>query len=147
MTKNIRFVNNTCINAGTVWSHAQRPDQNGSHLMFYSNTAATSGIEIKYNIFYNVTDWGSRYSAGWKVLPDMDYNLWFSDAGVMAYWFREKIGPFDEYRQKTGLDAHSQFADPQFIDAAHGDYRPGPNSPARKLRPDGGPVGVERLWK
>lgn len=147
VTKNIRFVNNTCINAGTVWSHAQRPDQNGSHLMFYSNTAATSGVEVKYNIFYNVTEWGSRYSAGWKVLPEMDYNLWFSDAGMMAYWFREKIGPFDEYRQKTGLDAHSQFADPQFIDAAHGDYRPGPNSPARKLRPDGGPVGVERLWK
>jgi hypothetical protein len=147
VTKNIRFINNTCINAGTVWSHAQRPDQNGSHLMFYSNTAATEGIEVKYNIFYNATEWGSRYSAGWKVLPDMDYNLWYTGTGVACYWFREKIGPFDEYRQKTGLDAHSQFADPQFVDPAHGDYRPGPNSPARKLRADGGPVGSEMLWK
>jgi hypothetical protein len=147
VTKNIRFINNTCINAGTVWSHAQRPDQNGSHLMFYSNTAATEGIEVKYNIFYNATEWGSRYSAGWKVLPDMDYNLWYTGTGVACYWFREKIGPFDEYRQKTKLDAHSRFADPQFVDPAHGDYRPGPNSPARKLRADGGPVGAEMLWK
>jgi len=147
VTKNIRFVNNTCVNAGTVWSHAQRPDQNGSHLMFYTNTAATSGIEVKYNIFYNATEWGSRYSAGWKVLPDMDYNLWFTNTGISVYWFREKIGPFEQYRQTTKLDAHSIFADPKFVDAARGDYRLAPDSPARKLRPDGGPVGVESLGK
>ena len=146
VTKNIRFVNNTCVNAGTVWSHAQRPDPNGSHLMFYSNMAATSGFEVKYNVFCNVTDWGSRYSSGWKQLPDMDHNLWFSKKGVMAYWFREKIGGFDEYRKKTGLDAHSLFADPKFVDAANGDYRLAPDSPARKIRPDGGPVGAETLW-
>ncbi len=146
-TENIRFINNTCVNAGTVWSHAQRPDQNGSHLMFYSNTAATSGIEVKYNIFYNATEWGSRYSSGWKVLPEMDYNLWFSGTGVMAYWFRERIGPFEEYQKATDLDAHSRFADPEFVNAAGGDFRLGPNSPARTLRPDGGPVGVESLWE
>lgn len=146
-TENIRFINNTCVNAGTVWSHAQRPDQNGSHLMFYSNTAATSGIEVKYNIFYNATEWGSRYSSGWKVLPEMDYNLWFSGTGVMAYWFRERIGPFEEYQKATDLDAHSRFADPEFVNAAGGDFRLGPNSPARTLRPDGGPVGAESLWE
>ena len=147
VTENIRFVNNTCVHAGRVWSHAQRPDQNGSHLMFYTNTAATSGIEIKYNIFYDHTDWGSRYSSGWQVLPDMDYNLWFSHTGIMAYWFREKIAGFDEYRRTTGLDVHSLFAEPQFVDAAGGDYRPGPESPARTLRPDGSPVGADMLWK
>ncbi len=36
VTQNIRFIHNTCIDAGVVWSHAQRPDRNGSHLMFYS---------------------------------------------------------------------------------------------------------------
>ncbi len=147
VTEDIRFVNNTCVNAGSGWAHAQRPDRNGSHLMFYTNTAATSGIEIKYNIFSNATDWGSRYSSGWQVLPDMDFNVWFSPTGVMAYWFTQKIATFDEYRRITGLDAHSQFADPQFLDAAGGDYRPAPNSPARTLRPDGGPVGAETFWK
>jgi hypothetical protein len=147
LTENIRFVNNTCVHAGVTWAHAQRPDPNGSHLMFYSNTARTSGIEIKYNIFYDHTDWGSRYSSGWATLPDIDYNLWFSERGVMVYWFREKIDGFDEYRRTTGLDVHSRFADPQFIDRDHGDYRLGKDSPARQIRPDGGPVGMEALWR
>jgi hypothetical protein len=141
-TRNIRFVNNTCVNAGTVWSHAQRPDPNGSHLMFYSNTAPTSGIEIKYNIFCQVTDWGSRYTRGWNPLPDMDYNLWFSTAGVMTRFFEKKIETFADYQSTTGLDAHSVFADPKFIDAATADFRLAPDSPARTLRPDGGPVGA-----
>ena len=146
LTRKIRFVNNTCINAGTVWSHAQRPDRNGSHLMFYSNTADTSGIEVKYNVFYNVTEWGSRYSSGWKTLPEMDYNLWFSRDGVMANWFGKKIGPFAEYCQTTGLDGHSRFGDPKFVDEANGDYHLSPDSPARKIRPDAGPVGASWLW-
>ncbi len=143
LTRNIRFVNNTCVNAGKVWSHAQRPNQNGSHLMLYTNTAVTSGIEVKYNVFCNVTEWGSRYSRGWKVLPDMDYNLWFSAEGVMANWFGKQIVGFEDYRQTTGLDAHSLFADPRFVDAANGDYRLAPDSPAHKIRPDGGQVGAE----
>lgn len=146
ITRNIRFVNNTCINAGTVWSHAQRPDRNGSHLMFYSNTADTSGIEIKYNVFYNATEWGSRYSSGWKTLPEMDYNVWYSRDGVTVNWFGEKIGPFDEYQKTTGLDGHSRFADPRFVDSAGGDYRLAPESPARGMRTNGGAVGATWLW-
>ncbi len=146
VTRNIQFVNNTCVNAGVVWSHAQRPDPNGSHLMFYANVADTSGIVVKYNIFYNVTDWGSRYSAGWKPLPEMDHNLWFSKQGIMAYWFKEKIAGFQDYQKITGLDQHSRFADPKFLDPDNGDYRLSPTSPARHIRPDGGPVGAEQLW-
>lgn len=147
VTKNIRFVNNTCVHAGRTWAHAQRPDPNGSHLMFYSNTAATSGVEVKYNVFYDVTDWGCRYTSDWKVLPEIDHNLWYSKDGIMAYWFRDKIATFDAYRRTTRLEAHSRFADPKFVDAAKGDYRLGADSPARTLRPDGGPVGAEQLWK
>lgn len=147
VTRNIRFVNNTCVGAGRGWAHAQRPDPNGSHLMFYSNTARTSNIEIKYNIFYDHTEWGSRYSSGWEVLPEIDYNLWYSQSGVMAYWFREKIAGFEEYQEVTGLESHSRFADPEFVDVGQGDYRLRPESPARDLRPGGGPVGAEPLWE
>lgn len=147
VTRDIHFVNNTCVRAGRGWGHAQRPDPNGSHLMFYSNTAATSGIEVRYNIFADVTDWGCRYDSGWKTLPEMDSNLWYSSSGVMAYWFRRKISGFDEYQRVSGLDAHSRFADPLFVDAARGDYRLRADSPARRLRPDGGPVGAPMLWK
>lgn len=146
VTENIRFINNTCVDAGKGWAHAQRPDPNGSHLMFYTNTAVTKGIEIRYNIFAGVTDWGSRYTGGWDVLPDMDYNVWFSETGVAAYWFREKLADFETYRRITGLDAHSIFADPRFVQPSAGDYRLRPDSPARRLRPDGGPVGSELFW-
>ncbi len=146
VTENIRFVNNTCVDAGKGWAHAQRPDPNGSHLMFYTNTAVTKGIEIKYNIFAGVTDWGSRYTGGWAVLPDMDYNVWFSETGVAAYWFREKLADFETYRRVTGLDAHSIFADPRFVQPSAGDYRLSPESPLRRLRLDGGPVGAELFW-
>jgi hypothetical protein len=146
-TRNIRFVNNTCVNAGVVWSHAQRPDRNGSHLMFYSNTADTAGIEIKYNVFYNSTEWASRYSAGWDPLPDMDYNAWYVPAGELCYFFREHLpgGDVAGYREKTGLDQHSFFGDPKLIDPANGDYRLAPDSPVRNLRPDGGPMGATLL--
>ena len=147
VTRNIRFVNNTCVNAGGGWAHAQRPDRNGSHLMFYTNTAETSGIEIKYNIFYGATHWGSRYSSGWEVLPEIDFNLWYSETGIAAWWFRERIGEFDAYREVTGLDAHSRFAEPQFVDAEGGDFRLRPESPARTLRPGGGPVGALMFWE
>ncbi|NOZ20142.1 MAG: right-handed parallel beta-helix repeat-containing protein [Planctomycetes bacterium] len=143
-TRNIRFINNTCVDAGVVWSHAQRPNPNGSHLMFYSNRADSEGIEIKYNIFYNSTEWGSRYSAGWKPLPDMDYNAWYVPVGELCYFFREHIKGDDVegYRKKTGLDRHSFFGDPKLVDPKNGDYRLAPDSPVRNLRPDGGPMGA-----
>lgn len=146
VTRNIRFVNNTCIGAGRGWAHEQRPDPNGSHLMFYSNTAETSGIQIRDNIFYDHTDWGSRYTGGWDVLPGLDQNVWYSEHGVMVYWFREKIASFDQYRETTGLEPHSLFTDPEFVDPGNGDYRVASDSPLRELRPDGEPIGAAWLW-
>ncbi len=148
-TRNIQFVNNTCIDAGVVWAHAQRPNPNGSHLMFYSNTADSEGIVVKYNVFYNSTDWGSRYSSGWKPLPDLDYNAWFVPKGDMCFYFKDRIKGNDiaGYREKTGLDKNSFFGDPKLVDPANGDYRVATDSPIRKLRPDGGPIGAESLWK
>lgn len=146
VTRDVRFENNTCVRAGRGWGHAQRPDPNGSHLMFYRNTAATSGLVIRYNVFHDVTDWGCRYDSGWRQLPDLDGNLWSGDSGVAAWWFGRKIRGFDAYRQASGLDAHSRHADPGFVDPAAGDYRLRADSPARRLRPDGGPVGAEFLF-
>jgi|APSaa5957512622_1039677.scaffolds.fasta_scaffold10108_3 hypothetical protein len=147
-TRNIQFINNTCVNAGVVWSHAQRPNPNGSHLMMYTNTAKSSGIVIKHNIFCQSTEWGSRFSAGWKPLPEMDHNLWYEPDGDLCYFFKEKLPASDieGYRTKTGLDQNSVFAKPGFVNAAAGDFRLSPNSPARTVRPDGGVVGAESLW-
>ena len=143
VTRDIRFVHNTCLDAGIVWSHAQRPDRNGAHLMFYSNTAATSGVEIKYNVFRGHTEWGSRYSAGWKTRPDLDHNLWYSEQGVVVNWFGEKLGSFADYQSKTGLERSSQFAQPKFVAESRGDFRLAPDSPGARLGPDNIPVGID----
>jgi len=76
----------------------------------------------------------------------MNHNLWFSEEGVMAYWFAEKIRAFEDYQRATRLDAQSVFADPKFVDPTNSDCRPSPDSPARTLRTDGGLVGAESLW-
>ena len=39
ITRNVRFENNTCLNAGGGWGHTQRPDRGGRHLCFYSSPA------------------------------------------------------------------------------------------------------------
>ncbi|NQT87272.1 hypothetical protein HQ560_10940, partial [bacterium] len=95
---------------------------------------------------YNSTEWGSRYSAGWKLLPDMDYNAWYVPRGELCYFFREHIqgDDVDGYRAKTGLDRHSFFGDPKLVDPENGDFRLAPDSPVRRLHPDGGLMGAQR---
>ncbi|QNN24499.1 right-handed parallel beta-helix repeat-containing protein [Planctomycetales bacterium ZRK34] len=144
VTENVVFENNTCLFAGDVWAHAQRPDRNGSHVMLYTNQARSNRIIIRNNIFYQWTEWGCRTSAGWQTLPEMDHNLWFSSQGVMAYWFRDKLADFGKYQQITGLGAHSRFAEPEFTDAASGDWTLAADSPGQSLGEDGGPIGARR---
>ncbi|NTV78205.1 MAG: hypothetical protein HGA25_03445, partial [Clostridiales bacterium] len=77
--------NNTCVNAGGGWGHAQRPDPNGAHIMLYNNDATTSSFFIMNNIFCNSTEWGVRWTRR-DNLGDviMDYNCWFETSGNLA---------------------------------------------------------------
>ncbi len=58
---------------------------------------------------------------------DTDYNLYFNTAD--PNWAAEHF----ERERKFGIEAHSLFADPMFMDAEHGDFRFKPGSPAEKL--------------
>jgi len=135
-TRNITFERNTCVDAGRGWGHNQRPDRNGRHLMFYNNAAQTTNVVIRYNIFCNAVDSLLRlHGRDWTAALAMDYNCWFQPQGVVVLWDRETVGAgiFLTFMHAHGLDKHSMFADPKFMDATRHDYRLATESPARTL--------------
>ena len=73
---------NTCVDSGSGWGHGQRPDPNGRHLMFYDNSAATTDVVIRGNIFCTATDSLLRlHGRDWTGALVMDRNCWFQPRG------------------------------------------------------------------
>ncbi|NOX61536.1 MAG: DUF1565 domain-containing protein [Chloroflexi bacterium] len=63
----------------------------------------------------------------------VDYNLYYSPLGAAEnewQWRNVSYQGFDAYRQATGNDAHSLFADPRFLKASALDFHLQTNSPA-----------------
>ena len=145
-TRNILFENNTCVDAGHGWAHGQRPDRNGRHLMFYWNPAETSGFVVRNNIFYNATESCLRMANDWTASFTMERNCWFQPKGALVTFLKESFRPdqFADYQKRTGLDASSIVADPEFVAPGKLDFRLSADSPARTLGPTGGPVGSEK---
>ncbi|MCX6904770.1 MAG: hypothetical protein NTW03_15075, partial [Verrucomicrobia bacterium] len=135
-TRNIVLEHNTCVDAGLGWGHGQRPDPNGRHLMFYDNSAATTNVVIRSNIFCHATDSLLRLQGrDWTAGLTMDYNCWFQPRGPWLLWGKETIGAEGcaAFMRSHGFDVHSLLGDPKFVDAAQCDYRLAPDSPARAL--------------
>lgn len=147
-TENILFEHNTCVDAGYCWSHTQRPDPNGAHLMFYHNPSTTKNVVIRNNIFVNSTEVCLRMENDWRPGLSMHNNLyWQSGKEVVRWLIKEHFstGEFPRYQTETGLDRGSIFAAPLFVDPAARDYRLQPGSPGTGLATDGGPVGARLL--
>jgi hypothetical protein len=126
----IYFENNTCLNAGFGWGHIQRPDPNGAHLMFWGHKdVQTNNIYIRNNIFYESSNYGSRYdNTAMLTKVKVDYNCWFESYGSLALiagtnydyatqWF--------SYLNVSGQDIHSVHANPLL----NSDYTLTKNSP------------------
>ncbi len=87
---------------------------------------------LRNNIFYSNTQNVLLYSESGNVNNDLDFNLWFTEAGeaqAQFVWNGSRYVGFTAYRSSTGQDASSLFADPQFKDPANGDFHITPNSP------------------
>ena len=134
ITDNIVFTNNTCLNAGYGWGHAQRPDPNGRHLMFYETTAKTTNFVIAHNVFayatesilrvdsrrgeeqaYEVSDAAQKsgeQGIAWVKNLRINNNVWFQKPGdgrFLVLWQTEIINDFRIYQKKSGLDMCSIF--------------------------------------
>lgn len=144
-TANILFEHNTCVDAGHCWSHFQRPDPNGAHLMFYRNPAATTNVVIRNNIFAGSTEVCVRMENDWRAGLTMRNNLYHQAEKPLFRWLGKTYfatHEFARYQRELGMDGGSLFAEPQFVDAAARDYRLKPGSPGAALATDGGPVGA-----
>ena len=149
-TRNIRFEHNTCVNAGFGWGHAQRPDPNGHHLMFYANTARTSDFSVRENIFCNATDSCLRIDNDWTFGLALDRNCWFQKLGTLMLFLETRFDTprFAEFQKSTRLDLHSIVADPNFVNRVAHDFRLADASQVRELGIAGGPLGsAKRLNK
>ncbi|MFA7173582.1 MAG: hypothetical protein WC340_09235 [Kiritimatiellia bacterium] len=144
-TRDIIFEHNTCIDAGCGWAHSQRPDKNGAHLMFYRNSAPTTNLVVRNNIFVNSTDVITRMENDWRSGLVMHNNLLFQKENPIIRWLIKNYygkSDFVSYQSELNLDLKSVFAKPEFKDSFKRDYTLMPGSAGSTLATDGGVVGT-----
>ena len=129
----IYFENNTCLNSGSGWSTAQRPDKGGAaHLKFFHSDMAFSNVFIRNNIFHKSVNSclfsmaessGSSTDALWAAFT-MDYNCYYQSSQMprkqVILWRGGSargggdyfMTDLDAYRKRTGKESHTIFADP-----------------------------------
>ena len=148
VTRNVLFEHNTCVDAGYGWAHAQRPDPNGAHLMYYANRADTANFVVRDNIFCRATEWTCRSGRDWRSGLLHDRNLVYNEGEVpVLRWLegkRRRLCSWAEYVE-LGFDRNGRFAKPLFRNPATRDYRLLPNSPGVAMASDGTAVGARNM--
>ena len=170
-TRNVVFEHNTCIDAGYCWSHDQRPDRNGAHLMFYDNSAPTTNFVVRNNLFVRTTDRSTRFFNDWRARDaeahdglEMYRNLYWIPENLVAEYhvnWRERqqglpiraepgkwgagVDEFSRYKAEFGLDADSIWGVPLFVDESRRDYRLKPGSPGKGAATDGTDIGARGM--
>lgn len=155
--ENFLFERNTCLDAGCVWSHAQRPDRNGTHLNSYRSPCSFTNVVFRENVFSRATDFVLRFDVDWSVEATFDRNLYYvpENAVFNHYAFRRDgrpggktirygAGPeaFAAYQRGMDTDRNSVYGKPILSDPQNGDWRLKPGTPGATLAADGGPVGM-----
>ncbi len=120
-TRNVRFENNTCVNAGHGWGHTQRPDPSGRHLCFYTSPAGLDGLHIRNNIFYQAKG-NAFYAPTWPAETARGlvtgHNCWYQPEGKMVRFAGRDytMAEFAEFQRATGLEEGSILAVPTLRD-------------------------------
>lgn len=127
-THDICFDNNTCVNAGHGWGHAQRPDPSGRHLCFYTSPASIASFHIRNNIFYEALG-NAFYAPSWTTEQvqalELDHNAWYQEQGDMIAIAGKSYpqGAFEQYRSEWAKEPHSLVAVPAFMAPDQRDFR------------------------
>ena len=115
----------------------------------YENDTTRSGsgeLQIQFNALNNTIQ-NNIFSANGQGLlinafaksptpASLNNNLYFSPDGATGsqwIWLDRSYETFAKFQSATGEDARSKFADPQFVDAAGGNFAISPTSPAVAL--------------
>lgn len=140
-TANIRFENNTCVNAGDGWG-TQRPDRVGVHVLLSNNQAITDSIFIRNNIFYNANTclampatWNT--SDGYQKLTlrnNCYYQPLATDTLVFLFYSTAySASSFTSYQTATGQDASSIIINPLFSNYSNNNFHITSTSPVINL--------------
>lgn len=127
------FEHNTSVDTGFGWSHRQRPDKRGTHLLSYQLKPLVFDMSVRKNVFCHTKNdliwFYNERAAEFKI----DDNVWWQPAvnGVpgtgqkLFFWdaTKPKHVDFAEYRKLTGNDAKSRFVEPKFMDPGRDDFR------------------------
>jgi uncharacterized lipoprotein YddW (UPF0748 family) len=123
----IYFENNTCLNAGGGWSHGQRPDQRGNHLVFWGNDAAVDNYYVRNNICAESTEGSVRFWKPWTDYPGLvlDNNLYYESTGdvIVSVDATYGLSQFAAYQSASGRDLDSWAGEPGFVDPGSLDFR------------------------
>jgi cysteine-rich repeat protein len=116
------FTNNTCYRNDTLAAGF------GELWIQYAEDNA-----VRNNVFYATAQNLLLVSEGGSVNNDLDYNLWFADAGPAAARFSlngTSYTGFATWQAGSGEDANSLFADPLLVAPGALDFHLAPTSPA-----------------
>ena len=113
--------------------------------MFWDNSAVTTNLVVRDNIFWDATDSLLRLQGrDWTRALVMERNCWYQPSGPVLLWRQQSIGPDDfmAFLRARGFGNGSRLADPRFLDPARHNYRLAPDSPARAMDDHGKPAGA-----
>jgi Right handed beta helix region len=120
----------TIVNNSLLFNDSQKTGSGEFQIQFH----ATNNV-FENNIAY-ATAQGLMIHNFTKSSPNpatVDYNVWYSTAGANAaqfVWNGHTYKGFAAYRAGTGQDAHSVFADPQYVSLTTPDLHVAASSPA-----------------
>lgn len=123
------FENNTCVDSGFGWSHVQRPDIRGTHLLAYGFKPEKHRIIYRNNLFCNAANHMIEFFNPCLKEFHCNGNIFWQDGEnpekqPLFRWQGEQGSvDFSEYQRLTGNDLDSAFRKPVFRDAAKDDYR------------------------